>query len=127
MGQVTDARRQWIWTTRRMNNRDLAVAAVIAQQWGWHDRAILTVAKSDHQDDLELRFPLLYRDVIEANATESRHRPQLGLRRGAPGIRLRRRCALLGRRARADAADAVHRPTDGAQAQHADPQQPRAC
>lgn len=71
MGQVTDARRQWIWTMRRMNNRELAVAAVIAQQWGWHDRAILTVAKSDHQDDLELRFPLLYRDVIEANASEA--------------------------------------------------------
>lgn len=70
MGQVIDARRQWIWTMRRMNNRDLAVAAVIAQQWGWHDRAILTVAKSDHQDDIELRFPLLYRDVIEANASD---------------------------------------------------------
>ncbi len=69
MGQVIDARRQWSWTTRNMNNRELAVAAVIARQWGWHDRAILTVARSDHQDDLELRFPLLYRDVIETNAT----------------------------------------------------------
>lgn len=71
MGQVTDARRQWTWTMRHMNNRDLAVAAVIAQQWGWHDRAILTLAKSDHQDDLELRFPLLYREFIEANASEA--------------------------------------------------------
>ncbi|MDO8598110.1 MAG: transglycosylase SLT domain-containing protein, partial [Sulfuricaulis sp.] len=70
MGQVTDSRRQWNWTTRRLNNRDLAVAAVIARQWGWHDRAILTVARSGQQDDLELRFPLLYRDTIEANATE---------------------------------------------------------
>lgn len=70
MGQVTDARRQWNWVTRRMNNRDLAVAAVIARQWGWHDRAILTVARSDQQDDLELRFPVLYRDAIETNATE---------------------------------------------------------
>ena len=70
MGQVVDARRQWNWTTRRMNNRDLAVAAGIARQWGWYDRAILTVAKSDHQDDLELRFPLLYRDMIESNAVE---------------------------------------------------------
>lgn len=70
MGQVADSRRQWNWTTRRLNNRDLAVAAVIARQWGWHDRAILTVARSDQQDDLELRFPLLYRDTIEANATE---------------------------------------------------------
>jgi peptidoglycan lytic transglycosylase len=70
MGQVTDSRRQWNWITRRMNNRELAVAAVIARQWGWHDRAILTVARSDHQDDLELRFPVLYRDVIETNAAE---------------------------------------------------------
>ncbi|HYA39203.1 MAG TPA: transglycosylase SLT domain-containing protein [Candidatus Methylomirabilis sp.] len=70
MGQVTDARRQWNWTTRNMNNRELAVAAVIARQWGWYDRAILTVARSDHLDDLELRFPLLYRDTIESNAAQ---------------------------------------------------------
>ena len=69
MGQVIDARRQWSWATRNMNNRELAVAAVIARQWGWHDRAILTVARSDQQDDLELRFPVLYRDVIETNAS----------------------------------------------------------
>jgi soluble lytic murein transglycosylase len=69
MGNILDARRQWHWTVRRMNNRELAVAAVIARQWGWHDRAILTVAKSDHQDDIELRFPLLYRDLIEATAS----------------------------------------------------------
>ncbi|MHB8742991.1 MAG: transglycosylase SLT domain-containing protein [Sulfuricaulis sp.] len=69
MGLMTDARRQWNWATRQMNNRELAVAAVIARQWGWDDRAILTVARSDLQDDLELRFPVLYRDVIETNAT----------------------------------------------------------
>lgn len=65
---VNQARRQWHWVTRHMNNRELAVAAVIAREWGWYDRAILTVSKSDHQDDLELRFPLLFRDSIEANA-----------------------------------------------------------
>jgi soluble lytic murein transglycosylase len=69
MGLTTDARRQWQWITRHMNNRELAVAALLAREWGWHDRAILTVSKSDHQNDLELRFPLLYRDAIEANAT----------------------------------------------------------
>ncbi len=64
LGQINDARRQWHWAIRHMNNRELAVAAVIAREWGWHDRAILTVSRSDHQDDLDLRFPLLYRDVI---------------------------------------------------------------
>jgi soluble lytic murein transglycosylase len=67
-GQITEARRQWQYTTNHMNNRELAVAAVVAREWGWYDRAILTVAKSDFQDDLELRFPVLYRDLIEENA-----------------------------------------------------------
>jgi len=68
MGLMTEARRQWQWITRHMNNRELAVAAVIAREWGWYDRAILTVGKSDQLDDLEIRFPLLYRDSIEASA-----------------------------------------------------------
>ncbi len=68
MGMLLEARRQWQWVIRHMNNREFAVAAVIAREWGWFDRAILTVSKSDHQDDLEIRFPLLYRDSIEASA-----------------------------------------------------------
>lgn len=70
LGLTVDARRQWGWTTRNMNNRELQIAAVIARQWGWYDRAILTVSKSDHLDDLDLRFPVLYRDMIESNAAE---------------------------------------------------------
>jgi len=68
LNDTTGARRQWAWATRHLNSRELAVAAVVARQWGWHDRAILTVAKSDHLDDLELRFPVLYRDIVEASA-----------------------------------------------------------
>lgn len=68
IGEINDARRQWAYTTRAMGSRQLQVAAVLARQWGWYDRAILTVGKSDHLDDLEIRFPLLYRDLVEANA-----------------------------------------------------------
>lgn len=68
LGDVVAARRQWAYTTRRMSNRELEVAAVIAAQWGWHDRAILTMSKTDNLDDLELRFPLLYRPIVEASA-----------------------------------------------------------
>jgi soluble lytic murein transglycosylase len=70
LGQVTEARRQWNWMTKRLTSRELAVAAVIAREWGWYDRAILTAAKSDHLDDLDVRFPVLYRELIEANAAE---------------------------------------------------------
>jgi soluble lytic murein transglycosylase len=75
LGDTTAARRQWAWVTKRMNNRELAVAAVLARHWGWYDRAILTVAKSDHLDDLELRFPVLYRDIVEANAQQNQIDP----------------------------------------------------
>jgi len=71
VGDVVSARRQWHWITRRMNRRDLQVAAVIAKNWGWYDRAILTVSKSGHMDDLDLRFPVLYRDEVETNASRA--------------------------------------------------------
>lgn len=70
LGQIPDARRQWQWAIRNLNNRELQVAAVVARQWGWYDRAIQTVALSGHPDDLDLRFPVIYRGVIEASAAE---------------------------------------------------------
>lgn len=75
VGQIVDARRQWNWSTRDFSNRELQVAALIARQWGWHDRAIFTVARSEHWDDIELRFPLVYREAIETNANRARLDP----------------------------------------------------
>lgn len=71
LGQAADARRQWAWATRTMNNRELQIAAVLAARWGWHDRAILTLTRTDQLDDLELRFPVLYREYVEANAQQN--------------------------------------------------------
>ncbi len=68
IGEVVPARRQWSYTIKTMNNRELQVAAVLAAQWGWYDRAILTMARTDNADDLELRFPILYRQMVEASA-----------------------------------------------------------
>jgi soluble lytic murein transglycosylase len=70
-GEIVSARRQWSWTIRAMSSRELQVAAVIANRWGWYDRAILTVGRSTHLDDLELRFPILYRQMVEMNADQN--------------------------------------------------------
>jgi len=75
LGDTPAARRQWAWVTRRLDQRELAVAALLAREWGWHDRAILTVSKSDHLDDIEMRFPVLYRDLVESNAELNRIDP----------------------------------------------------
>lgn len=68
IGDIVKARRQWNWIIEKMSKKELRVAAVVARHWGWHDRAIYTVTKTDHRDDLNLRFPVLYRDLVEINA-----------------------------------------------------------
>jgi soluble lytic murein transglycosylase len=60
----TAARREWFYTTQDMTNDELKLASVLARQWGWNDRAILTVAQSGDYDDLKLRFPLEYEDRV---------------------------------------------------------------
>ncbi len=70
LGRLVDARREWFMATRDMADWQLKSAAVQAQRWGWHDRAIMTVARTDFRDDLELRFPFAYREQITAMARE---------------------------------------------------------
>lgn len=66
--RVVDARREWRYATQRMTKAQLPVAAKLAQQWGWHDRAIMTLAQAKHWDDLELRFPLAHKKIILGQA-----------------------------------------------------------
>lgn len=63
-----EVRREWNRLTRDMQSEDLKAAAVIAQRRGWPDRAIFTLARSGFWDDLELRFPLLHRDIVRDQA-----------------------------------------------------------
>ncbi len=63
-----NARREWYHAIKNFNELQLKKASVLASQWGWHDRAIMTVAKASHFDDLDLRFPVAYKDIILAQA-----------------------------------------------------------
>ncbi|MDH5544896.1 MAG: transglycosylase SLT domain-containing protein [Gammaproteobacteria bacterium] len=68
IGRQADARREWIYAIRGMDEQTLRMASVLASRWGWYDRAIQTVARSDHFDDLELRFPMAFKDLVMENA-----------------------------------------------------------
>ncbi|MCP4044068.1 MAG: lytic murein transglycosylase, partial [Gammaproteobacteria bacterium] len=67
-GRLVLARLEWDKATRKLNQEKLQVAAKLAQGWGWHDRAIFTLARTGYWDDLELRFPLEYQGQIETTA-----------------------------------------------------------
>ena len=64
------ARREWQHALRSMTNYQKQIAAQLASEWGWYDRAIFTMAAAHAYDDLELRFPITYRDEIEKYATK---------------------------------------------------------
>jgi soluble lytic murein transglycosylase len=63
-----DARREWEQAIQGLPDTELKLAAVLAQRWGWHDRAILTIARSGDYDDLELRFPLSFSESVQRQA-----------------------------------------------------------
>lgn len=64
LNRAVDARREWRYATQQMNTIQQAQAALLADKWGWHDRAIHTVARTPYRDDLELRFPLAHQQQV---------------------------------------------------------------
>ncbi|MEW5755973.1 MAG: transglycosylase SLT domain-containing protein [Pseudomonadota bacterium] len=64
LGRFPEARREWQATTRTLTSDQLAQAARLAGEWGWHDRAIFTLANTPYTDDLSLRFPIVHQQQI---------------------------------------------------------------
>ncbi len=64
--QILDARREWYFMSRNMDEIALKHAAYIASSWSWHDRAIYTLAQTQYRNDLEIRFPLPYIELLKA-------------------------------------------------------------
>lgn len=70
IGELEEARRQWNFSIARLSPRELEAAAVLAHNWGLTDRAIYTLSRLDNANDVDLRFPLLYRDIVDASARD---------------------------------------------------------
>jgi soluble lytic murein transglycosylase len=74
-GLLPDARREWAAAIAALDANGLKLAARLANEWGWHDSAIMTVARSADYDDLVLRFPLEHEEDIERYADKYRLDP----------------------------------------------------
>lgn len=70
LGLIGSARREWDYVVAGLSERERQLAAVLASRWGWHDRSIFTLAKTEHSDDLELRFPTVFREQVIVNAEQ---------------------------------------------------------
>ncbi len=70
LDRYSEARREWHHAIAQMEPDELEAAAREFANWGWHDRAIFTVARARHWDDIELRFPLAFDRLIVSGARD---------------------------------------------------------
>ncbi|MFO7592442.1 MAG: transglycosylase SLT domain-containing protein [Pseudomonadota bacterium] len=68
LGMTREARSEWEYAVSRMNRNERLAAGKLADGWRWHDRALLTLAKANHFDDLNIRFPLAHHQTVTREA-----------------------------------------------------------
>ena len=70
LGRDVDLRREWRQQMQLLDEAAMQAAAVVYNAWGMLDRAIFTLAKADSWDDMEMRFPLEHRELVEQYAQQ---------------------------------------------------------
>ena len=69
VGLDSRGRSEWDYAILRLSPAEQEQAALLADRWGWHSRAIATASRAAHFDDLELRYPLPFPDQFETSAS----------------------------------------------------------
>lgn len=66
-----EAIRQWWHAIDGLESSQLTAAAKLAQNWQWPAMAIFTLARANHWDDVEMRFPMPHQQLIQSNAEQN--------------------------------------------------------
>ncbi|WP_286234183.1 transglycosylase SLT domain-containing protein [Thalassotalea sediminis] len=75
LGRFYHARKEWNFWLTTLNDRQKLVAAKLANELGWYDRAIFALSKVGYLDDVDLRFPLAFNQQITAYADQHKIQP----------------------------------------------------
>lgn len=70
LGRQADVGREWRALTQSMDRDQRLVAAAAAARLGLANESILTLARAAYWDDLDLRFPLAYAELVRMAAAE---------------------------------------------------------
>ena len=65
VGLDGSGRSEWQATIRYLDADEKLQAAILADRWGWHSRAISTLASIGEYDDLTIRYPLPWQEQFE--------------------------------------------------------------
>jgi len=64
-------RSEWDAVVRYLDKSDKMQAAILADRWGWHSRAIAAAASVGDYDDLALRYPMPYSETFQEYAADA--------------------------------------------------------
>ena len=67
-GLYPQAEAEWDLATRELNTSSRCQAALLAERWGWHGRAIPALASGGCWEDLSLIYPLAFTDTLQPEA-----------------------------------------------------------
>jgi soluble lytic murein transglycosylase len=79
LGFDAAAREEWNFEIAGLDRHGLIDAAAAAPSIKWHERAIATLGKAKAYDDLDMRYPLAFEELIERYADERRLEPAVML------------------------------------------------
>jgi len=75
LGRYRAARSEWNYLLTQLNSREKLVAAKVANENQWFDRAIFTLANVGYMDDIDLRFPKAFDKEISRHAKAQKIAP----------------------------------------------------
>lgn len=77
IGEEASARAEWQHATAGMPQEQIIASGKLADSWGWHRNGIQAMIQVSYWDDLQLRFPLAYSDIVAEAADENDLTPHL--------------------------------------------------
>ena len=75
VGQDSSGRSEWDAAVRGLEAHEKKQAAILADRWGWHSRAISAAASLGEYDDLSLRYPLPHKPLFERSSSAANISP----------------------------------------------------
>lgn len=77
IGEEASARAEWQHATAGMPQEQIIASGKLADSWGWHRNGIQAMIQVSYWDDLQLRFPLAYADIVAEAADQNDLTPHL--------------------------------------------------
>jgi soluble lytic murein transglycosylase len=74
-GEIGAANREFFHTTRRMPLEKMVIAGRLAEKLGWYRNGIQVMADAQYWDDLQVRFPIVYKEHVAKAAQQTAVNP----------------------------------------------------